>query len=137
MTKSITKQFLVRSLNRIARIAWNLECNDKFAASLVKAGLKSKRFKYLGTYLSSVGHLMAKFEPVTTEPRRCVVCSNIFIAHLDHPRAISKRYCSSKCRYRAYVKRHATTDRQINHARKHTPPFDREGNKYRYVQCLV
>jgi hypothetical protein len=121
MTKPITKRFLVRSLNRIARIAWNLECNDKFAASLVKAGLKSKRFRYLGSYLVNLGHLMARYEPPTTEPRRSTVCGSIFIAHLDHPRAISKRYCSSKCRYRAFVKRHTTTDPSDQpHAKTHT-----------------
>jgi hypothetical protein len=69
MTRPITKRFLVRTLNRVARIAYNLECNEKFAASLVKSGLKSKRFRYLGSYLSNLAYLMQRFEPVTSESR--------------------------------------------------------------------
>jgi hypothetical protein len=74
MTRPITKRFFVRTLTRLASIARNLGCDEKIARSLVNAGLKSKRFRYLGSYLENVGYLMARFEPPTTEPRRCVVC---------------------------------------------------------------
>jgi hypothetical protein len=108
MTKPITKRFLVRTLNRLAGIARNLDCNEKLATSLVKVGLKSKRFRYLGSYLDNLGYLMARFEPPTTELRRCVVCGNTFTAQIDHPTYAKRRYCSNSCRQRAHQIRHAT-----------------------------
>jgi hypothetical protein len=107
MTRPITKRFLVRTLNRVARIAYNLECNEKFAASLVKSGLKSKRFRYLGSYLSNLAYLMQRFEPVTSESRSCVVCGKTFTAQIDHPAYATRRYCSNNCRQSAHRKRHA------------------------------
>jgi hypothetical protein len=116
MTRPITKRFLVRTLNRVARIAYNVPCNDSFAQALVKAGLKSRRFRYLGAYLSNVAHLMAKFEPATSELRACAECRKPFTAHLDHPGAVNRRYCSDKCRLRAHKKRHATDPSDKPHA---------------------
>jgi len=54
MTRPITERFVVRTLNRVARIAYHLRPNERFAESLVKAGLKSKRFRDLGAYLGNV-----------------------------------------------------------------------------------
>jgi hypothetical protein len=108
MTRPITKQFVVRTLNRVARIAYNLSPNDKFAQALVRAGLESRRFRYLGTYLSDLAYLMERLEPAKSQQRACVECGKTFTAHTDHPMYATRRYCSHKCRQRAYCKRHST-----------------------------
>jgi hypothetical protein len=108
MTRPITQRFVLRTLNRLGRIAYHLR-DEKFAKALVNAGFKSKRFRYLAAYLSNIAFLMARFEPPTTEPRRCPECGNTFTAYLQHPvsAALTHRYCSHKCCQRAYVKRRA------------------------------
>jgi hypothetical protein len=106
MKRPITQRFVLRTLNRLGRIAYHLR-DEKFAKALVNAGFKSRRFRYLATYLSNVAFLMQRFEPPTAEPRRCASCGTVFTAYLQHPvsASLTHRYCSHKCCQRAYVKR--------------------------------
>jgi hypothetical protein len=121
MTRPITRRFIVRTLNRVAGIAYNLRPNERFAESLVKAGLKSKRFRDLGAYLGNVAYLMQRFEPAKSEQRACVECGKSFTAHTDHPMYATRRYCSNNCRQRAY--RNAIQPAlQMSHIWRHAHP---------------
>jgi hypothetical protein len=116
-------QRLMRAVRIIAKLAWKYRQQD-VAAALMKHCTKRERGDayFIGTYLDDVFQLNRKAEHDAEQ--HCCECGDSVHERKDRDARSDARYCSPKCRTRAYRKR-VTTNRSPNRCKRHAaPPCD-------------
>ena len=113
-------QRLMRAAKVIAKLAWKYRQEDVAAALLKHCTERERGDAYLvGSFLDDVQQINRKAEN-DAEPRCCECGGNICDAK-DRSVRSDARYCSPKCRTRAYRKR-VTADRSANGRKRHAAP---------------
>lgn len=106
-------------IRRATKLAWTVQA-EELAAFLVAGGHDSGTIDvaFIGTYFSDVWHYMDKLKP--PQPKRCAECGD---DGADMDRA-NMRYCSPKCRQKAYRKRVMDKTLRVQQKRNATPKRD-------------
>jgi len=119
-------QDLMRAVKIIAKLARKYQQED-VAAALLKHCTQRERadVPFIGQYLVDVWELYCKAEEAA-EPR-CAECGNSIHEWKDEFARSDARYCSQKCRQRAYRKR-VTANRSAN-GRRRNAAANRDGSR--------
>jgi hypothetical protein len=124
-------QRLMRAVKVIAKLAWKYEQEDVAAAMMKHCSARERSDAALvGSFLDDIWQLNRKAED-EAEPRCCECGENIYDIKAsecakrgidEDPPRTDVRYCSAKCRQRAYRKRVAA-NRSTNAAAVTSRPF--------------